>query len=150
MTIHGRNTATPPNLEAARAYGDTLDDGQVQLAFTLPIPHGPEALEAARLLASSMGLKEPRIYHSHDLGDNYSYFVVYATCTNAIDYTKIRVAKVTSDRLNFYEINTYIEEKIGRNIVILGACTGTDAHSVGIDAIMNMKGYAGELRVNMD
>lgn len=25
----------------------------------------------------------------------------------------------------------------------MGACTGTDAHTVGIDAIMNMKGYHG-------
>jgi len=28
-------------------------------------------------------------------------------------------------------------------MVIIGASTGTDAHTVGIDAIMNMKGYAG-------
>jgi beta-lysine 5,6-aminomutase beta subunit len=28
--------------------------------------------------------------------------------------------------------------------VVVGACTGTDAHTVGIDAIMNMKGYNGE------
>jgi len=26
---------------------------------------------------------------------------------------------------------------------VIGASTGTDAHTVGIDAIMNMKGYAG-------
>src|SRR5690606_39768861 len=29
-------------------------------------------------------------------------------------------------------------------VVVRGACTGTDAHTVGIDAIMNMKGYKGE------
>jgi beta-lysine 5,6-aminomutase beta subunit len=33
---------------------------------------------------------------------------------------------------------------VGRRIVVLGACTGSDAHAVGIDAIMNMKGYAGD------
>ena len=27
--------------------------------------------------------------------------------------------------------------------MVVGASTGTDAHTVGIDAIMNMKGYAG-------
>ena len=27
---------------------------------------------------------------------------------------------------------------------MVGACTGTDAHTVGLDAIMNMKGYQGE------
>ena len=41
------------------------------------------------------------------------------------------------------DINTYIREKFKRKIVILGATTGTDAHTVGIDAIMNMKGFAG-------
>ena len=28
--------------------------------------------------------------------------------------------------------------------MVLGACTGSDAHAVGIDAIMNMKGFAGD------
>jgi beta-lysine 5,6-aminomutase beta subunit len=29
-------------------------------------------------------------------------------------------------------------------MVVLGACIGTDAHTVGIDAILNVKGHAGE------
>jgi beta-lysine 5,6-aminomutase beta subunit len=37
----------------------------------------------------------------------------------------------------------YIEDNIKRDVVIVGASTGTDAHTVGIDAIMNMKGYRG-------
>src|SRR5262249_14983166 len=37
-----------------------------------------------------------------------------------------------------------IEQKIGRRLVVLGACTGSDTHTVGIDAILNMKGYAGD------
>ena len=41
------------------------------------------------------------------------------------------------------DIENFIKENIKRNIVVVGACTGTDAHTVGIDAIMNMKGYAG-------
>ena len=28
--------------------------------------------------------------------------------------------------------------------MVLGACIGTDAHTVGIDAILNVKGHAGE------
>lgn len=38
-------------------------------------------------------------------------------------------------------VNEYIRQHIGRKVVIVGACTGFDAHTVGIDAIMNMKGY---------
>ena len=37
----------------------------------------------------------------------------------------------------------YIEENIKREVVVVGACSGTDAHTVGIDAIMNMKGFHG-------
>jgi beta-lysine 5,6-aminomutase beta subunit len=45
--------------------------------------------------------------------------------------------------MDMHECDEYIREHIGRKIVIVGASTGTDAHTVGIDAIMNMKGYAG-------
>ena len=41
------------------------------------------------------------------------------------------------------QIIEYIKENIGRKLIVVGASTGTDAHTVGIDAIMNMKGYAG-------
>jgi len=40
-------------------------------------------------------------------------------------------------------VNEYIRENIGRKVVMVGASTGTDAHTVGIDAIMNRKGFAG-------
>jgi len=42
-----------------------------------------------------------------------------------------------------YGVEDYIKENIKRDITIIGACTGTDAHTVGIDAIMNMKGFDG-------
>jgi beta-lysine 5,6-aminomutase beta subunit len=40
-------------------------------------------------------------------------------------------------------VNEFVRENIGRKLVVIGASTGTDAHTVGIDAIMNMKGFAG-------
>ena len=40
-------------------------------------------------------------------------------------------------------IDALIAEKMGRKLVVVGACIETDAHTVGIDAIMNMKGYNG-------
>jgi beta-lysine 5,6-aminomutase beta subunit len=39
------------------------------------------------------------------------------------------------------EANAAIRAHLGRKVVVVGACTGFDAHTVGIDAIMNMKGY---------
>ncbi|KEO83420.1 OAM dimerization domain-containing protein [Tumebacillus flagellatus] len=127
-----------------RPYGDTFDDGVVQLSFSLPVPPGEEAAEAARQLVTQMGFVEPSVTHQHDLGEDFTFVVLYAKTKAAVDFTKIKVAKVDSPRMSFYEINEFIEENFGRKITIIGACTGTDAHTVGIDAIMNMKGYNGE------
>jgi len=131
------------DLTKVKPYGDTLNDGMVQLSFTLPVPFGAEADEAARRLAMKMGLEEPSVVHSEDLGIGYTMFVVYGKCQHTVDYTKIEVPKVDVDVMDKYEIEEFIKENIKRNIVVVGACTGTDAHTVGIDAIMNMKGYDG-------
>jgi beta-lysine 5,6-aminomutase beta subunit len=67
----------------------------------------------------------------------------YGACTHTVDYTTIHVPKVESTVWSMPETDDFIREHIGRKIVVVGASTGTDAHTVGIDAIMNMKGYAG-------
>ena len=46
--------------------------------------------------------------------------------------------------LSSSEINGAIRAGLNRKMVVLGACIGTDAHTVGIDAILNVKGFAGE------
>ncbi|MBU5427936.1 cobalamin-dependent protein [Tissierella pigra] len=131
------------DLTKIKPYGDTLNDGMVQMGFTLPVPQGDEASEAARQLARKMGFEEPSVVYSKDLGVGYTYFVVYGKTTHTVDFTKIEVPKVDVDILSKEEVEIYIKDNIKRNVVIVGACTGTDAHTVGIDAIMNMKGYAG-------
>lgn len=133
------------DLTRVKPYGDTLNDGMVQMSFSLPVPAGEEAKEAARQLVLKMGLLEPQVYHMQDLGEGYTFFIVYGKCQAHVDYTSISVPKVESDRMSFDEINQFIRERIGRKVVVVGACTGTDAHTVGIDAIMNMKGYNGEV-----
>lgn len=132
------------DLRRIKPYGDTMDDGAVQLSFSLPVPCGEEAREAARQLVAQMGMEEPQVYHMADLGEGYTWFIVYGKCIHQVDFTRIRVPKVKSDRMDFYQINEWIRGRIGRKVVVIGACTGTDAHTVGIDAIMNMKGYDGE------
>lgn len=133
-----------PDLTRIRPYGDAMDDGIVQLSFSLPLPFGEEAKEAARQLAAQMGLSEPQVVHAQDLGEGFTFLVLYGKSRHTVDATKIRVVAPNSLQMGFDEINQFIRDRIGRKIVVLGACTGTDAHTVGIDAIMNMKGYAGE------
>lgn len=127
-----------------KPYGDSFNDGAVQLSFSLPVPCGEEAREAARQLVAQMGMEEPQVYHMADLGEGYTWFIVYGKCIHRVNFTQIRVPKVKSDRMDFHQINRFIRERLRRKVVVIGACTGTDAHTVGIDAIMNMKGYNGE------
>ncbi|MFO7886767.1 MAG: OAM dimerization domain-containing protein [Eubacteriales bacterium] len=126
-----------------KPYGDTLNDGKVQLSFSLPVPYGDEANEAAKQLAKKMGMEEPSVVHSKDLGLGYTFFVMYGNCTHTVNYDAIEVPKVDMEFMDKYGVEDYIKENIKRDIVILGACTGSDAHTVGIDAIMNMKGFDG-------
>ena len=136
-------SAQKVDLFNVKPYGDTIDDGMVQLSFTLPVPYGEEAKEAARRLVLKMGLEEPNIVNAMDLGIGYTYFIVYAKCQHSINYNAVKVPKVDVEHMSKEEIEEFIDTKIGREVVILGACTGSDAHTVGIDAIMNMKGFHG-------
>ncbi|MDP3058708.1 MAG: OAM dimerization domain-containing protein [bacterium] len=127
-----------------RPYGDTLNDGSMQLSFTLPTPLCPQAVEAAKQLVLNIGFQAVSVVHAADLGEGFSFFIVYAKTVVAIDISNISVPQVAGKPMSFYEINSYIRQEVGRKIIVVGACTGTDAHTVGLDAIMNMKGYAGE------
>ena len=137
------STANNIDLTKIKPYGDTMNDGMMQFCFTLPIPISEESKEAAKQLLIKMGMEEPAVVHAEDLGVGYTMFVMYGKCTHTIDMTKIEVPKVDIDVMDKYAVEAYIEENIKRPVVIVGACTGTDAHTVGIDAIMNMKGFDG-------
>jgi len=126
-----------------RPYGDTSNDGKVQLSFTLPVPADAKGIECARAFAKKMGLADATVVHSDPVGDRHSFYVVYGTTTHTVDPDEIAVSDAGPLALSMEEIETLIAERLGRDVVFVGASTGTDAHTVGIDAIMNMKGYAG-------
>ncbi|MFA6894614.1 MAG: OAM dimerization domain-containing protein [Bacteroidales bacterium] len=131
------------DLTKVKPYGDTMNDGKVQLSFTLPVPVGAEAIEAAKQLLKNMGLDNPLVVYYRELTPGYTFFNCYGNCTHTVDFTTIYVPKVESSVMDMHETDNYIRENIGKKLVIVGASTGSDAHTVGIDAIMNMKGYAG-------
>ena len=126
-----------------KPYGDTQDDGRVQVSFTLPVALDENSKEAARQLALQMGLEEPSVVHSEDMGQGFSFYVVYGLCKHRVDMARIKVAKPEFEVLDKDAINTKIASTMGRKMVVVGACIETDAHTVGIDAIMNMKGFNG-------
>ncbi len=126
-----------------KPYGDTLNDGKVQVSFTLPIPRNQKGIVAAKEVAKTMGLMDPSVVHAESIGDGFSFYIVYGSLKDSIDYDKIRVEEITSKVLSRKEIEALIKKEFNRELVFVGASTGTDAHTVGIDAIMNMKGFAG-------
>jgi beta-lysine 5,6-aminomutase beta subunit len=127
-----------------RPYGDRRDDGLVQLAFTLPVPAGAKAKEAALQFAKLMGFKSVLVASMEATGESFSTFVVYGRGEHALDFDKIEAPEVKHEKHGFDDLNELIRTRIGRKIVALGACIGTDAHTTGIDAIFNMKGYSGD------
>jgi len=134
---------TKVDLTKIKSYGDTLNDGKMQFSFTLPVPHGDEASEAAKQMLLKMGVEEPQIVYAEDLGVGYTFFNAYGNCMHTVDYTTIEVPKVDIEIMDKYGCEDFIKANIGRDVVVVGACSGTDAHTVGIDAIMNMKGFDG-------
>lgn len=131
------------DLKQVRPYGDTINDGKVQVSFTLPLENNDKSMEAAKTLAKKMGLQEPSIVCRESLDKNFTFYIIYGSLSVSVDYTNIHVSTVQVESMDMKEIDNYIKENIKRKIVVIGASTGTDAHTVGIDAIMNMKGYAG-------
>jgi len=126
------------------AYGDTTGDGMVQLSFTLPVPAGPRAEGAAQLFASRRGLDPAMVVHAKGMGPDFTFFVVYGRARVYVDLDEVVVPEREYALLSGREVDARVKEGLGRKLVVLGACIGTDAHTVGIDAILNVKGFAGE------
>ena len=126
-----------------RPYGDTANDGIVQLSFTLPLPLNTRAREAARRYAMLMGISNPLVAHAESIDKAFTFFVIYGACLHTFDPEQIQVDELAHGELDFYEINELIEKQLGRQVTVIGAAIESDAHTVGIDAIFNAKGFAG-------
>jgi len=126
-----------------RAYGDREGDGMVQLSFVLQLPPGVRTREAAKRFAEMHGLVDPIVATMESAAEGFSFFVVYGHSQHAVDVASIDVPEVRTEALTREDVEHRIKTRLGRKIVVVGACTGSDAHTVGIDAILNYKGYAG-------
>jgi len=127
-----------------RPYGDATGDGLVQTSFTLPVPHDKRAEGAALQLAHKMGLEPAMVVHAKPMGPAFTFFVVYGRSSHLVDLSKVTVIEREYALLSPKEVSAAIRRALRRPLVVMGACIGTDAHTVGIDAILNIKGWAGE------
>lgn len=140
---HGSDIAPEPK-RIVRPYGDTTGDGMVQLSFTLPLPHDKRAEGAAQQLAAKMGMDPVLVVHAKAMGPHFTFFVVYGPVHHLVDVSKVQVVEREFPLLPAKDVNAAIKKTLHRPLVVVGACIGTDAHTVGIDAILNIKGFAGE------
>jgi beta-lysine 5,6-aminomutase beta subunit len=135
--------------QIVRPYGDTTGDGRVQVSFTLPVPFGSpdeqaRAEGAALQLAGKMGLDPAMVVHAKGMGPNFTFFIVYGRSSHLVDLSQVTVPEREFELLSPAEVNLRIRSSLGRKLIVIGATIGTDAHTVGIDAILNVKGHAGE------
>jgi beta-lysine 5,6-aminomutase beta subunit len=136
-----------PETEAGRVlrpYGDTTGDGMVQVSFTLPMAHSKVAEGAAAQLANKMGMDPAMVVHARPMGPGFTFFVVYGRVHHLVEPDKVVVVERDYPLLTPKEANAAIKGALRRRMVVVGACIGSDAHTVGIDAILNIKGFAGE------
>jgi beta-lysine 5,6-aminomutase beta subunit len=124
-----------------RPYGDTLNDGKIQLSFSLPVSADERGKEAARQLLRQIGFDDIDICGMRDLNEGFTHFIAYGSTSVGVDTAKLIVKQVETDVMSMEATDEYIREHLGREITVIGACIESDAHTVGIDAIMNMKGY---------
>lgn len=132
----------PPHI--LRPYGDTTGDGMVQVSFSLPMKHDKLAEGAAAQLANKMGIDPALVVHAKAMGPDFTFFVVYGRVNHLVDTSKVEVFERDYPLLSPKEVNAAVKKMLRRRLVVVGACIGSDAHTVGIDAILNIKGFAGE------
>ena len=131
------------DLTQVKPYADHLGDGIVQMSFTLPVPYGLAARRAAQELAGKLGFEHPEVVHYQELTEGYTYFVMFGECVHTVDYESISGEGFDHEYMSEEEIEAFARQHVGRPIVVVGAATGTDTHSVGIDAMLNLKGFHG-------
>lgn len=128
--------------EEIRPYGDAAGDGVVQTSFTLPVVGGA-AEPAARALARKMGLEDPLVASSKDIGRGFTFFVVYGRCRHSVNLSELRTETPVDETWSMERVDEEVRSRLGRRIGIVGAAIETDGHTVGIDSILNMKGFHG-------
>lgn len=125
-----------------KPYGDTQDDGIIQMSFTIPLSL-PLSREVAKRVVREMGLVDENIVYEKDIY-GFTFFIVYGKFNKYIDTSKIKMKVEEIKKLDYFEIEKIMEEKLDRKIKIIACTLGTDAHTVGLDAIINAKGYNGD------
>ena len=133
-----------PTGRVVRPYGDDTDDGKVQVSFSLPVAADERGRAAAQELGRRMGLHRPMVVHAKPMGADFTFFIVYGAVDHAVDLDALTVEERPYPLLDHADVDRRVTRALRRRAVVVGASLGTDAHTVGLDAILSLKGWAGE------
>ena len=126
-----------------RPYGDTRDDGIIQFSFTLPLAYSIKAPDVGKQFLEKLGFSEVSIADCTAIDPQFTFFVAYGRTKVGIDPDQVKGDYLEVEVMDYYKVNGFIKDHLGRKLVVVGAAIESDAHTVGIDAILNMKGFAG-------
>ncbi len=126
-----------------RPYYDTPGDGMIQLSFTLPMEAGAVAEQAALETLRRMNLTDIALVERRSIAPQFTFFVAYARTTFSVDAAEIMETVQRQAPRSEAELVHLVGTHVGRTLVLVGATLESDAHTVGLDAIFNQKGYAG-------
>ena len=124
-----------------KPIGDREDDGYIQLSFTLPVPL-QQAQGAAIELCRKMNLQQIEVANMQSISNQITFVQLFAKTSFSIKIPEF--LQVEQRKLLSREEVIKSTKKWNKKLTIVGACTGTDAHTVGLDAILNKKGYKGD------
>jgi beta-lysine 5,6-aminomutase beta subunit len=84
------------------------------------------------------------LVYAQDLGNSFSFYIIYGRTSGAIDLSSIHIPTVEFPALDFWQINDLLAHELKRTVTVVGATMGADAHTVGLDSILSAKGCSGE------
>ena len=126
-----------------KPYGERPDDGAIQMSFTLPVVGVKPGRLAAEQLCREMGLQDVRVSHVEEIGGGLVYCVVHARTDASVRRAEIEAPGAETEIWSMEEVDQSVMERLGRRLVVVGATIGEDAHTIGLDAILNAKGFSG-------
>ena len=126
-----------------RPYGDTRDDGVMQFSFTLPIAYSVKSADVGKQFVERLGFRDVGVAECKAIDPGFTFYVAYGRTEMGIDPDEVKGDYLEVEAMDYYAINAFIKEHLGRKLSVVGAAIESDAHTVGIDAILNMKGFAG-------
>lgn len=125
--------------------GEKPNDGIIQLSFSIEAAAETAVNGLIGDLCRKMNLYAPEIASVKKVGSTFYHVILFAKCDFYIENPFINRQSEAQIFPNWSieEVEQQAKTHIKRKLNVIGACTGSDAHTVGIDAIFNAKGYKG-------